>query len=332
MSNPFLRYLSIMLSACAAFALWGCQKEAEPTSKPGQPKMVRLAFVVNNSCDFWMIARAGFRKAEKECNVEVDFQIPGQGTVAQQKQIIEAMIGKEVKGMAISPLAPDSQVAMLNEAAAHMPVVTQDSDSPKSKRVAYVGTDNIEAGRQAGRLIKEVLPKGGKIAVFVGKMDAANARERYQGIQDVLKDANVTVVERGPITDENSRSKAQENVAAVVGKYPDLGCLVGLWSYNGPAILKIVRESKVKVPIVCFDEELATLQGVREGLIHATVVQQPFEFGYQSIKLLAQLARGEKPKIPESKLMYVPTMIIRKDNVDAFEKQMKEVLSQGKRD
>lgn len=240
------------------------------------------------------------------------------------------MIAMGIQGMAISPLDPESQVTILNEAAGHMPVVTQDSDAPKSKRVAYVGTNNVEAGRQAGRLIKEVLPKGGKIAVFVGKMDVANARERYQGIREVLKGTKITVVTGKPYTDETLRPKAQENVRAALGKYPDIGCLVGLWSYNGPAILKVVREQAKKVPIVCFDEEAATLQGIRDGMIGATVVQQPFEFGYQSIKLLTQLHRDEKPTIPDDKLMYVPTMIIRKDGVDAFAKKLESLLAQGK--
>jgi len=321
--------------------LGGCRKEsAEPTKGPGGAREIKaaggverkisLVFLTNGPSDFWQIARAGVNKACRELGVEVDFQVPGQATTAQQKQIIEAMIAKGAAGMAISPLDPESQVEILNEAARYMPVVTQDSDAPKSNRIAYVGTDNVEAGRQAGRLIKEVLPNGGKIAVFVGKMDVANARERYQGILEVIKDANISVIEGRPFTDETIRPKAQENVSAVLGKYPDVGCLVGLWSYNGPAILKVVRESKAKVPIVCFDEEAATLQGIREGLIQATVVQQPFEFGYQSIKLLTQLIRGEKPNIPESKLIYVPTMIIRKDGVDAFEKRLKDLMAQGK--
>ena len=332
-AKPSITVLAICLSAILPFGLGACQKQGETPStgaQPGTAKSIELAFITNGPSDFWAIAKAGIAKAEKELGVTVNFQVPGHATTAQQKQIIEAMIGKGIAGMAISPLDPESQVSILNEAAGHMPIVTQDSDAPKSKRVAYVGTDNVEAGRQAGRLIKEVLPKGGKIAVFVGKMDVANARERYQGICEVIKDAKITVVTGKPYTDETLRPKAQENVRAAMGTHPDIGCLVGLWSYNGPAILKVADEQKSKVPIVCFDEEAATLQGVRRGRIHATVVQQPFEFGYQSIKLLTQLARGQKPKIPDNKLMYVPTMIIRKDTVDAFEKRLKGLLAQGK--
>jgi ribose transport system substrate-binding protein len=330
MRSGLKRFIAVGCVAALLSGLGACGKQAGTAAGPDVGRKVRLGFIVNGPADFWQIAHAGIAKAEKELNVDVQFEVPGQGTAAQQKQIIEALIAKGIQGLAISPLAPESQVGILNEAAGHMPVVTQDSDAPKSNRAAYVGTDNVEAGRQAGRLIREVLPNGGKIAVFVGKMDQANAYERFQGIQEAIKGANITVLEGRPYTDETLRAKAQENVAAVLGKYPDVGCLVGLWSYNGPAILKVVRESKAKVAIVCFDEEWATLQGVREGLIYATVVQQPFEFGYQSIKLLAELARGQKPPIPANKLIYVPTMIIRKEGVDAFAKRLKEMMAQGK--
>jgi ribose transport system substrate-binding protein len=327
-ARPFAGIVVASVSLALLVGLGACQRQAKDTG--GRTKQVELAFLINAPSDFWTLAKAGIAKAERETGVRVHFEVPGHATTAEQKQIIEAMIGKGIKGMAISPLDSESQVAIINEAAAHMPIVTQDSDAPRSKRVAYVGTNNVEAGRQAGRLIKEILPKGGKIAVFVGKMDVANARERYAGIMEVIKGANIAVVTGKPYTDETLRPKAQENVRVALGKFPDLGCLVGLWSYNGPAIVKVVKEQSAKVPIVCFDEEPATLQGIRDGLINATVVQQPFEFGYRSIKLLAQLARGENPKIPDDGLMYVPTKIIRKDNVDAFSKQLDLLMAQGK--
>ena len=65
-------------------------------------------------------------------------------------------------------------------------VFTQDSDAPQSARTCYIGTDNVAAGRQAGQLIREAIPEGGAIMLFVGKLDARNAQERVQGIKDAL--------------------------------------------------------------------------------------------------------------------------------------------------
>ena len=69
--------------------------------------------------------------------------------------------------------------------------VTQDSDAPDGNRSCYIGTDNVAAGRQAGELLKEALPQGGKIMVFVGVLDAANAQQRYQGLKEALAGSNV---------------------------------------------------------------------------------------------------------------------------------------------
>ena len=103
-------------------------------------------------------------------------------------------------------------------------------------------------------------------------------------------------------------------------RYPDVKALVGLWSYNGPAILNAVREAgKVgNVRIVTFDEADETLAGIKTGAIHATVVQQPYEFGYQAITRMAQAVRGDRSFIPETKQIIVPTMVVNRNNVDEF--------------
>ncbi len=128
-------------------------------------------------------------------------------------------------------------------------------------------------------------------------------------------------------TDETDQVKAKSNVKDVILNTPDVACLLGLWSYNGPAIVNAVKEAdKVgKIQIVCFDEEDVTLQGVRDGAIFATVVQQPFEFGYQAIKLMHKVLKGDDSAIPASKQIIVPTLAIQKDNVDDFATKLKQL-------
>ncbi|HBF33428.1 TPA: sugar ABC transporter substrate-binding protein, partial [Candidatus Sumerlaeota bacterium] len=75
----------------------------------------------------------------------------------------------------------------------------------------------------------------------------------------------------------------------------------------------------------CFDEEEDTLQGVQDGLIYGTVVQQPYLFGYEAVRVLSQIARGEDPKIPENKIIDVPVRKINKDNVKEFWSDLKKL-------
>jgi ribose transport system substrate-binding protein len=291
---------------------------------------VKLAFVTNNASDFWKIAEAGVRKAELEFGVECEVQLPASGTADDQQRIIEALIARGIAGMAVSPNDAENQVDIINRAAAAMPVICHDSDAPKSNRLAYVGTRNYRAGREAGKQIKAVLPRGGKIMMFVGRLDAQNASERAQGVRDELQGSNVEIIDtRVDLTD---RARAKQNVEDTLTSHPDVGCLVGLWSYNGPAILEAVTDVGLagKKGIVCFDEEARTLQGVADGHIHATIVQQPFEFGYQSVRILAALARGQDPGIPSDGIIEVPVRVIHKGNVQAFRKEVAQLMQHAK--
>jgi ribose transport system substrate-binding protein len=285
----------------------------------GGSQNFRVAFVTNNASDFWTIARKGVEQADNElANVSVEFKIPADGTAAEQKRIIDDLLAKGITGIAMSPVDPDNETQLINDTAKQALVVTQDSDAPQSDRSCYIGTDNRAAGRQAGELIKEVLPEGGKIMLFVGKTDARNAQERYQGIKEALQGSKVQIIDIR--TDDTDRVRAKSNASDTLVKYPDVACLVGLWSYNGPAILNALKDAGKtgQVKIVCFDEEDETLAGVKAGTIHATVVQQPYEFGYQSIKLIAKVLGGDRSVIPPNKQIFVPTLIIKKENVDEF--------------
>jgi ribose transport system substrate-binding protein len=306
--------------------LMSCNSGAGDTAS----KELKLAFVTNNSADFWTIARKGVEKADEELSdVSADFRFVSEPASAEQKRIIDDLLAKGIDGIAISPADPNNQTALINDAASKALVFTQDSDAPASNRACYIGTDNVAAGRQAGELIKEVLPSGGKIMLFVGQLDAQNARERIQGIKEVLMGTKVEIVDTR--TDDTDSVRAKANVSDAIVKYPDIKAFVGLWSYNGPAILSAVKDAKKsgQIKIVAFDEADETLAGVQEGSIHATVVQQPYEFGYQAIKLMAQILKGDKTVIPDNKQIIIPTLVVNKANVEDFTRKINEL--RGKR-
>ena len=334
--------LALMCAALAALML-ACAGGSTNTSNTGAPantgsgggggasgKKLRLAFVTNNPSDFWTIARKGTEKASAELgNVDVEFRMPGEGSAAEQKRLVDDLLAKGIDGMAISPVDPANQTQMINDAAGKILVLTQDSDAPTSNRACYIGTDNKAAGRQAGELIKEALPGGGKIMVFVGKSDAQNARERYEGLKEAIAGSNIEIIDLR--TDDADRVRAKANAADTLVKYPEVAALVGLWAYNAPAILSAVRDAgKIgQVKIIAFDEEDDTLKGIKEGAVVGTVVQQPFEFGYQSIKAMSQILGGDRSVIPATKQVLVPTKVIKKDTVEEFTRQLNQLRGRG---
>src|SRR5215472_15167898 len=204
--------LTLGLAALIGLASFGCSKGGSATGK------FKVAFVTNNAADFWTIARRGCEQAGAELtNVDVEFRLASDGTAAEQRRIIDDLMAKGVSGIAISPVDPTNQTQMINDLAKQILVITQDSDAPNSDRACYLGTDNKAAGRQAGQLIKEALPKGGKVMVFVGKMDAQNAQDRLKGIKEAIEGSNVEIIDVR--TDDTEPVRAKANAADTLVKY-----------------------------------------------------------------------------------------------------------------
>jgi len=290
----------------------------------------KIAFVTNCVADFWKIAEAGTQKADGELdNVSVEFKMPAQGTPEEQKAIVDGLLADGVKAIAISPKDPANQTTYLNEVADKAILITQDSDAPESKRTVYIGTDNVAAGKQAGELVKEVLPAGGTIVLFVGTTDQANAKERIQGVKDALAGTKITVVDTR--TDNFDQAKAKTNVTEILSANPDIVGMVGLFAYNTPAIVSALKDAGKlgKIKIVAFDEQDETLQAIKDGHVAGTVVQQPYEFGYQSVKMMSALLKGEKPEIPANKQIIVPTKVIKQTDVDAFWAELKKLTGKS---
>jgi len=110
--------------------------------------------------------------------------------------------------------------------------------------------------------------------------------------------------------------------------------MVGLFSYNPPAILEAVKGAGKlgQIKIVAFDEAAPTLQAIKDGYCHGTVVQDPYLYGYKSVELLAKLARGDRSLIPKNadKFIDIPARVIKKDNVDEFWTRLKQLTSGAK--
>jgi ribose transport system substrate-binding protein len=164
----------------------------------------------------------------------------------------------------------------------------------------------------------KALPQGGKIMVFVGVLDAANAQQRYQGLKEALSGSNIQILDVR--TDNTDRVRAKSNAADTLVKVPDIAGMVGLWSYNGPAIVSAVREAGKtgKVKIVAFDEEDETLSGVR-GHVYATVVQQPLSLVFARGTDGQVYLDGDKTVVQASKQIFVPTPRS-KEEVEKFSK------------
>jgi ribose transport system substrate-binding protein len=341
MTSQIMRVFRILSVAAVVFGLALLPACSRTAGK------LKVAFITNNPYDFWKIAEHGTEKARTDFDVDVEFKMPsGGGSAEEQHRIIEDLLTRGVKGIAISPNDAANQTEYFKKVSAQVPLITQDSDLPDaSARRCYIGTDNYKAGRAVGELIKKAAPEGGKIVIYVGKLDVQNAVERRQGVLDELagkeKDKGEPTesgrsygkyVLLDTMTDDGNSDKCQEKVADTLNKYKDVRCLIGLWEYNPPAILRaVVAQGKQnQVAIVGFDENDETLEGIKQGHIVGTVVQDPFNFGYLAVKILAGLARGDNSVLDKQNMdaehrIYVPHRVITKENVEAFHAELNKL-------
>lgn len=283
-----------------------------------------LAFVVNAASDFWKLAEAGVKAAQSELpDFELQFRYPAQGTAALQNALMDDLVAAGTDAIMISSVDPKNSVDAFNRIAAQVPLFTTDSDAPQSKRIAYLGSSNVQAGLQAGEIAVKALPKGGKCMGFVGFLGADNAKERIAGFRQAVQGKSIELVDvRG---DDVDFARARSNVDDVLAANPDVTCMVGFYSYNPPKIYEALKAAGKlgKVTVIAFDEDPVTLGAVRQGQFAGTVVQDPYQWGYQGMKLMATYLKGDKSKVPADGLIIVPTKVIDKANVDEFEKQLK---------
>jgi ribose transport system substrate-binding protein len=286
-----------------------------------------LAFVVNGASDFWKIAEAGVKKAQGELpKYTLQFKYPEQAAAAVQQRVMEDLVAAGVAGIMVSSVDPKNQTDGLNKIAGQTLLFTTDSDAPKSKRVAYIGSSNVDLGKDAGKLMLKALPQGGKCIGFVGLPGADNARERIEGVREVIKGSKVQLTDvRG---DEIDQGRAKRNVEDALAANPDVACLVGFYSYNTPRIYEVLKETGKlgKIKVIGFDEDPITLGGVKEGSIVGTVVQQPFEWGYRGMKLMAGYLEGNKSGVPRDGIIIVPGKVIDQSNVEAFTTDLKKMM------
>jgi ribose transport system substrate-binding protein len=312
------------LGLCIAALLQGCDNSNKPTNAAPQKKL-RLAFVANNANDYWSIVRLGCDNAVRQLdNVDLDFRTPKDRTAAEQQEIIRHLTAQRLDGIVISPIDAEQQTEFLNSIPTNVVLLCADSDAPKSRRLCYVGTDNVTAGKQAAELLRAALPQGGKIVLFVGYTNAQNVAERVEGIKVGLAGSNIQIVDT--LADGLKGTVAQKNAEDALAKYSDLAGMAGLNSYTGPAILQAVRSAGKAghVRIICFDEDSDTLGRIVTGDIYGTVVQKPFRIGQQAIYCMARYLRGDKTQLLAGRI-FIPMKVLTKDNIAEFQSQRKSL-------
>ena len=296
--------------------LCGCAK-SDPQATPGagaDAGVKRFVFIANGDDPFWDACNAGLVEGAKRCGLEAKglrvVMEKNNGTAQGQIEKLRQFGSQsDIAGVAISVIQAEN-VAIVEEmkslAAKGVKVITVDGDvnrdTFRDARPFYIGTDNIVAGRLLGAAAKAILTARGKTqgsyVQFAGFTDNDNARARMNGVRETLG-AAFTEVDR--MSDEMDLAKARDNVRTALVNHPDLTALVGIWAYNAPAIAEVVQERGVRdrLTVVTFDAQAAAIERMAAGQIDAMVVQNPFEIGIRTVRLLTAMHTGDEATIAD---------------------------------
>jgi ribose transport system substrate-binding protein len=288
----------IGIALMSAVALTGC----------GGKSSKRIIILTNGNSPFWDACAVGVKEAGKKLDLDK----------AGLKAVVETNDGKDggqinklrqygtqndivAVGLSVNTagnVAIVEEMKKLQEKGIKVIAIDSDVDRKQHRdaRFAFIGTDNLVGGQELGRCARALLPDGGEYVTFVGITGAQNAIERVEGF---AKGAGKKFTSKDNMGDLTDRTVARNNVRNALTNHPKLKVLVGIWSYNAPAIVDVVREKEVrdKVKVVVFDAEPGAIEEMGKGMIDAMVVQNPYEMGYQGVRLMKALVEGDDETI-----------------------------------
>ena len=315
-----IRFASLI--ACVAAMVCGCSQPsgsspsgaaATPSAAAaGSPK--RFVFITNGDDPFWDACNAGLVEGATRSGLAAKglraVMEKGNGTAQGQIEKLRQLASQaDVAAVAISVIQAENAAIveeMKNLAAKGVKVITVDGDVNRATfrdaRPYYIGTDNIVGGRLLGAAAKAILAARGKTSggyvQFAGFTDNDNARARMNGFKEAVGEG---FKEADRMSDEMDLARARDNVRTALVNHPDLVALVGIWAYNAPAIAEVVEERKARdrITTVTFDAQAVAIERMAAGQIDAMVVQNPFEMGIQTVRLLLAMHDGDEATIKE---------------------------------
>lgn len=284
--------LSMSLAGCRARVHAPAAAGAASTANPsGLLPRDQLYIEVSaaGGTEYWSDHKLGLKLAGEALGVQTEYLGPATYDLEAMATALEQAIAKKPQGLLVAGFEP-ILVPVINKAVdAGIPVVTVDADLPESKRIAFVGTGNYHAGEVSGKLTATALGGKGKI-VITSMPGAHNLQERVRGVRDAL--AASPGIEIVQVLDTQGDTIAiTQKCVAVLQKHPDLAAFVSVEAIGGVGAATAVREAGKTgaVKIIAMDRGNDVLQGIRDGLIEATVVQQTALMPQYGLQILYNL-------------------------------------------
>ncbi|MCZ2156089.1 MAG: substrate-binding domain-containing protein [Bryobacterales bacterium] len=290
--------LMLMVSMSVAQAQDGKEFELADRIKAkvesGEPLVIRVSYH-DVSNEFAPFIRAGVEKAQEDFpSADIEMIGPVGAEADEQVAEIESLLDS-IDGLAISSVSTDALAPLIDRALKEgIPVVTYNTDNPNSNRLAFVGQDLVQSGREAGHLMAEVL--GGKGRVMITTLDAAAqwSIDRETGAREALAEYPEIEVVR-TLNTGTEPQQIYSNIENAMLADPDIDGILSLECCSVSPAGEYVKRNNLtgEVKVVGFDLLPSTLELIDEGVIGATIGQAPERQSYEAVSLLLAVLNGE---------------------------------------
>ncbi|AXF16904.1 sugar-binding protein [Paraburkholderia caledonica] len=285
-------------------------------------KDISVAVIPKVAVPFFDDCNKGAKTAADKAGVKYQWVVPQNTQGSTQVQIIEDLISRHVDGIAISVNEPKSVESVMKRAEqSGIKVLTYDSDSPRSGRSMYIGTNNEQAGATMAETMGKALNGQGEVAIITGQLGAVNLNERIAGIKKGLaKYPGIKIVETQGTDDDLARGVSV--VETTLRAHPQLKGIFGVSQVGGPAVAKVLNTKefgtmKGKLEVLAFDDLPDTVKGLKDGYIQGIMVQRPVTMGSLAVEHLVAQIQGQEA---QPKDIDTGVTVVTKDNMTSYTK------------
>lgn len=319
--NRIIKTISWLVLAVSIILSAGCQSKVEPTP-PGQDltdgqKTYQTLVVGYSQIGAESEWRTGNTESIKEAAAELGIELLFSD--AQQKQenqikAIRTFIAQQVDVIGVSPVVETGWESVFQEAKeAGIPIILVDrrADVPEDLYATHLGSDFVEEGRNAARVMADLLGGQGNIVELTGTVGSAPANDRYIGFREILEDypeMKIIASESADFT----RAKGEEVMGDLLALYGDQ--IDALYAHNDDSAIgaiKAIEEYGLKpgedIIIVSVDAIRDAFQAMIDGKLNATIECNPL-LGPQFFEIALKVVNGEEvPKwIPSEENIFLP--------------------------
>ncbi|MEX0938632.1 MAG: substrate-binding domain-containing protein [Pirellulales bacterium] len=307
--------VSVVALVATVSGLAGCQGSDDASAGSGDAdgELKRIILLTNGNSPFWDACRHGLQQAEKdlklqEAGLRAVMEVNDGTPAGQINKLRQFNTQSDIAAVAVSALDADNEAVAqemrnLQEKGVHVICVDNDVNRERLRdaRSFYIGTDNVEGGHALATATRVLLKakgvESGGYVQFVGTTGAFNARARMDGFQEAI---GKEYVERDRMGTWDA-STSRENVRNAIRNHADLVALVGIYSFNAPAIVDVVTQDNVRddYVVACFDAEPIAVSQMGKGHIDVLVVQNPYDMGYQCVRALKALHEDSQETLDE---------------------------------